>query len=79
MGKVLAGDGDALHVIRRAGHLHPSGVQRGTAPAGTAASSGRGKTFEGALDDELAQDLVERAEHVELQVRPEGREVSMPR
>jgi hypothetical protein len=53
--------------VQHASHLHAVGVQGRWPPADAAARSGRGQPFEGALDDELPEELVEGAEHVELQ------------
>jgi hypothetical protein len=47
--------------------ISPVGVQGRLPPADAAACSGRGQSFESVLDDEFAEELVEGAEHVELQ------------
>lgn len=64
-----------LHLIQRAGHLDSVGVQSRGPAADTAASARGGEPFKGALHDELTQELIERAEHVELQTPGRGRGV----
>lgn len=56
-----------LGVVQGSGHPDPASVQGRWAAADATGGAGRGQAFQGALDDELTEELIEGAEHVELQ------------
>src|SRR6185437_4758215 len=77
------GDGVLPFPVRAGGSVHAAdggglaGVQLGLAAAGAAAGPGGGQALAGALDDQLALELIDRAEEVEHQAPPRGGSVDL--